>query len=519
MGVPLLAPARPAIRALEPAVAPPPAAATFGVRIATGLVGVLLAVLVSGFNENVTKFAMPDIRGAQGYSYDQGTWLLAVYAATSVTAMAFAPWCAGTFTLRRFTLCAIGAFMLLGVLSPFAPNYATLLALRVLQGLAGGALPPLLMSAALRFLPPGVKLYGLGGYALTATFGPSFGLPLAAWSVDYLGWQFAFWQIIPVSLMAMAFVAWGLPQDPLKLERLKQFNVRGFLLGAPALIMLVLGLEQGERLDWFNDPLIRLLIGGGSALLILFLCNEWFHPLPFFKVQMLRIRNLSHSLITLGGVLFVLLGVIIIPSSFLAEVQGYRPLQSAPMLLWVAVPQLIALPLVVALLNNRLVDCRLVLAVGLGLMALVCYLGAQVTQAWHRDNFYWMQMIQVIAQPMAVIPLLMLATNGLQPSDGPFASAWFNTIKGFAAVAAGSTLETLRLHRLHLHSTMLVDHSGNNPLQADPGAVAHMARRIHEQAVVLTSADLYLFMGGMALLMIVLIPFMPTRIFPPRAAA
>lgn len=493
--------------------------AAFGIRIATGLVGVLLAVLVSGFNENVTKFAMPDIRGAMGFTYDQGTWLLAVYSATSVTAMAFAPWCAATFTLRRFCFWAIGVFMLLGVLSPYAPSYESMVALRVFQGFAGGALPPMLMSVALRFLPPGIKLYGLGGYALTATFGPSFGLPLAAWSVEYLGWQYAFWQIIPMCLPAMAFVAWGLPQDPLKLERLKQFNWRGALLGMPALIMIVLGLEQGERLGWFNDQLVRFLLAGGGALLVLFFINEWSAPVPFFKIQMLRNRNLSYALITLGGVLFVLLGVIIVPSSFLAEVQGYRPLQTTPVLLWVALPQVLALPLVVALLNNRIVDCRLVLAMGLGLLALACFMGSQVTQAWHREDFYPMQMILIVAQPMAVIPLLMLSTGGLQPADGPFASAWFNTVKGFAAVAASGVLETLTLHRLHVHSTMLVDRLGNNPMVTAGVEPVEMASRLHEQAVVLTSSDLYLYLGAVALLLTLLIPILPTRTFPPRAVS
>jgi len=63
---------------VAPPVAAPPASAAFGLRIFTGLVGVLLAVLVSGFNENVTKVAMPDIRGAMGIGYDESTGLLAV---------------------------------------------------------------------------------------------------------------------------------------------------------------------------------------------------------------------------------------------------------------------------------------------------------------------------------------------------------------------------------------------------------------------------------------------------------
>ncbi|MEZ0197214.1 MFS transporter, partial [Pseudomonas qingdaonensis] len=135
-----------------PAAAPakPAAPAAFGLRIVVGLVGVLLAVLCAGLNEMVTKMALADIRGGMHIGADEGAWLVALYSATSVSAMAFAPWCSVTFSLRRFTLCAIGAFAVLGLLCPFAPNLESLMLLRTLQGLAGGALPPMLMSVALR---------------------------------------------------------------------------------------------------------------------------------------------------------------------------------------------------------------------------------------------------------------------------------------------------------------------------------------------------------------------------------
>lgn len=501
-----------------PAAAAPPAAA-FGARILTGLVGVLLAVILAGLNENVTKMALADIRGALGIGYDQGTWFVAVYAAASVCAMAFAPWCSVTFSLRRFTTAMLVAFAVFGALSPFARDYPTLLALRTLQGLAGGALPPMLMTVALRFLPANIKLYGLGGYALTATFAPSLGIPLAAFCTETLGWRWTFWLVIPPAAVAAVMVWRGLPQDPLKLERFRVFDWRGLLLGAPALAMLVIGLLQGERLDWLNSPLIRVLLGGGGALMALFLLNEWFHPLPFFKIQLLRNRNLSHSLLTLGGVLVVLLGVILIPSSFLAQLRGYRPLETAPVLLAMGLPQLIALPLVAALCNLRRVDCRWVLAAGLGLLALSCALGSQLTPAWSREQFYALEAVQIFAQPMAVIPLLMLATGGLAPQDGPFASAWFNTIKGFAAVAATGLLDALTTWRRHHHSHMLADQLGSFPLSADGESAATLARRVQEQATALTSADLYLCMAAVALLLILLIPFVATRIYPPRAAA
>ncbi|ROL87683.1 MFS transporter [Pseudomonas chlororaphis] len=502
----------PAEVASKPAAVSP---VVFGPRIIIGLLGVLLAVLVSGLNEMVTKIALADIRGALAIGYDEGTWLVASYTATSVAAMAFAPWCSVTFSLRRFTLCAIALFTVLGVLCPFAPNYHSLLLLRTVQGLAGGALPPMLMTVALRFLPANVKLYGLAGYALTATFGPSLGTPLAALWTEYVGWQWAFWQVVAPCLLAMLAVAYGLPQDPLRLERLKAFNWRGLLLGFPAICMLVIGILQGNRLDWFGSPLICLLLGGGALLLVLFLINEWSQPIPFFKLQMLGIRNLSFALLTLAGVLVVLTAVIIIPSSFLAQVQGYRPLQTAPVMLVMALPQLIALPLVAALCNLRWVDCRWVLGIGLTMLVLSCLGGAQLTSAWIRDDFYVLQLLQIFGQPMAVLPLLMLSTGSIQPIEGPFASAWFNTVKGLAAVIATGVLDALTTHRLHFHSTMLVDSLGNSPLSAVDAS--NLAQRLHRQAVVLTSADLYYVMAGVAAALILLIFWLPTRIYPPRA--
>jgi DHA2 family multidrug resistance protein len=500
------------LAAASPAAVTPP---IFGLRIIIGLVGVLLAVLVSGLNEMVTKVALADIRGALAIGYDEGTWLVASYTATSVAAMAFAPWCAVTFSLRRFTLCAIGLFTLLGMLCPFAPNYESLLLMRIVQGLAGGALPPMLMTVALRFLPANVKLYGLAGYALTATFGPGLGTPLAGLWTEYAGWQWTFWQIIAPCLIAMAAVAYGLPQDPPRLERLKQFNWRGFLLGFPAICMLVIGILQGNRLDWFESSLINVLLGGGLLLLVLFLINEWSQPVPFFKLQMLGIRNLAFALMTLAGVLVVLLAVVIIPSSYLAQVQGYRPIQTAPIMLIAALPQLIALPLVAALCNFRWVDCRWVLGIGLGMLALSCIGGSQLTSAWIRDDFYVLQLLQIFGQPMAVLPLLMLATGSITPMEGPFASAWFNTVKGLSAVIATGVIEALTTARLHFHSTMLVDRLGNSPLvDADSAGLAH---RLHEQAVVLTASDLYLCMTGVAVALILLIFWLPTRMYPPRA--
>lgn len=206
-----------------------------------------------------------------------------------------------TFSLRRFALFVAAGFALTGALQPFANAPSLFIALRVVQGVFGGALPPLLMTVALRFLPPTIKLYGTAAYALTATFGPNLAASLAAFWTDSVGWQFVFWQVIPTILVAGVLIGWGLPQDPVRFERFKQIDAFGMLTGCSGMALLILALTQGERLDWLNSPLIIAMLLSSLALLTVFLINEWFHTLPLFKLQMLARKNLMHGLLVLAS--------------------------------------------------------------------------------------------------------------------------------------------------------------------------------------------------------------------------
>jgi DHA2 family multidrug resistance protein len=508
------------LREIGTPVQPGPKQAALSLRVAVGLIGMLLASLLAILNEQVTAFAMADIQGAFSIGHDDGTWLTALFEATNVATMVFAPWFGITFTLKRFTIGAVLATLFFGILCPFAQNLLTLYVLRVLQGIAGGCLPPMLIIVALRYLPPKVKLYGLAGYALTATFGPALGTPLAALWTEYVSWRMAFFQIVPLGVVSCIAIQRGLPPDPLKLERLRSFNWTGFLTGYPAVAMLVIGLLQGDRLDWLNSGLIRVMFFGGVPLLVAFLVNEWFHPLPFFKLQLLSRRNFAHGLMTLVGAVVLLVGLAAIPGQYLAKVHGYRPLQTAPLSLLVAIPLLITLPLTAAVLNLRRVDCRWVGAIGLSLMVTTCLMGSFMTSEWIRENFYWLQSLQIVAQPMVILSILMGVTTGLPPTEGPFASAMFNSLKSFSAALATGLIEGLGTNRERFHSNMLVDHLGNNALVTSQSidaahGLGELAHRIHEQALVLTSADLYRVMAGVAVALLFLVPVLPVRIYPP----
>ena len=280
---------------------------------------------------------------------------------------------------------------------------------------------------------------------------------LAAFWTDSVGWAFVFWQVIPAMLIAMLLIGWGIPQDPTRFERFRQIDLFGMATGCSGVALLVLALNHGERLDWLSSPLIVGMLLTSAALLIVFLINEWFHPLPLFRLQMLSRPNFTHGLLTLAGVLLVALSGSALPSAYFAQVEGFRTAQFAPLALAIGAPQLLIAPFMAMLLNIRWLDCRWMLTCGALLLAASCIMGSQVTTDWARENFWLIQTMQAFGQPMMILPVLMSATSVVQPPEGPFASAMFNTVRGFSSVAAGTLVEWFISHREQFHSHILLD--------------------------------------------------------------
>lgn len=495
----------------SPRAVPTPAPHPFNSRILVGVIGVFVAAMMSGLNSRIGGLSVVDIKAALGVGADEGSWISGLYSAFELAAMPFATWFAVTFSFRRFHLGVVAIFTVLGLLTPFAPNFTSLLILRCLQGFFGGLLIPVLMAAALRFFPLPLRLYGLAMYAMTATFAPNVATWLSSTYTDTLSdWHLVYWQILPLALFALWAVGWGIPQDPVKLDRFKQINLLGLVCGVSGLVLLGLLLAQGERFDWFNDPMIRALFCGGCALVVVFLITEWFHPLPFIKLQLLRRRNLGLGFTVFFALLVVLLSGSILPAEFLGDIHGFRTPYIAVIGLSVGLPQLLLGPAVSFLLYKQWMDARYMFATGLAFLATACLIGAHVTSAWMVYEFLVVQALQAVGQPMAVISMLFLATSVVQPMEGPVVSGIVNVVRALGTLAGDALLERILAVRERTHGNIILDsalNAGTMPAHTAGSAVgqlSELAERISQQAFVLSIADGYMVLGALA---VVLIPF------------
>lgn len=489
------------------------------VRPLVGLVGIFLAAMMAGLNTRVGALALADVRGAQGLGFDGGSWLTTVYSAGELIAMPFSAWFALTLSLRRFELWMLAACTLLALILPFIHNLELLLILRFAQGIASGTTIPLLMMAALKFLPPAIRLYGLALYAMTATFAPNLSIWLAgSWTDGLHDWRWVYWQIIPLALIAACLIAWGLPWEPIQTPRFRQANWSGMACGVPALGLITIALDQGVRLDWFQSPLITASLVMGLTLMAIYLLTEWYHPSPFIKLQILGRRNLGLGCILFLSLLVVLMSSSLLPASYLGPLQNYRPLQMASIGLIVALPQLVLGPVVALLLYRKWVDARIVFASGLALIALACLCGAQLTGDWNRDQFILAQTLQAFGQPMAVVSMLFLITSVVQPPEGPYVSGTINTLRAFGSLFGAAVIGQLMTVRGRFHGDMLLDQAalaGNAVGMPEPFSLMNI---VSQQSLVLSIADAYRVLGLLALLMIPLVlrlAYIPAPVLTP----
>jgi DHA2 family multidrug resistance protein len=504
-----------------------------------GLAGVIVAAMTAEFNDQVSAIALVDIRGALGISHDPGTWIESLYVSAMVVGMAIAPCWSVAVTLRRMVLFAVGLDCLSSVLIPFSPNIEILYALRIFQGLSQGLTIPLLMAAALRFLAPNIRLYGLACYALTATFFPNLSAGVAALWTDYVDWRFIFFETIPLCALAAVLVWYGMPQDPPNYARLRQYDWRGTLLVIIGLGALTTMLAHGNRLDWFNSPFICTLALVSIVAVPLLMVNEWFQPIPLFGLRLLERRNFAYGVFTLFCFITLGMSASSVPIAYLAEVQGYRPLQSCTIVMEIALLQLLFLPLVAHVLNFEWMDSRWVNGFGLVCMIVACVGSSQLTYDWNREQFYLWQAVSGLGQACIVVSLLMMATNSVAPPEGPIASSLVNMPRAVSEALGACMLELIAHFRGQLHSTRLLERAGSHrfdivqgmtvdprhvppllpngmPRSVDSIAVFHQSLSV--QQAVLVASDQYLIMAGLAGVMLIVLLILPTRTHPPRIA-
>jgi len=511
------------------------------------VLGVLIGALTSVFTGRLLSIGLADVQGAIGASSDAMTWVSTAYNAGNMFIGPLIVFMGGLLGPRRILLWASVVFMLSELLSPLvARNLGTLIVLQFIAGLSAGTYYPLTMTLIVRNLPLKFVPLGVAAYALDILASTHIATALEAWYVNNLSWHWVFWNALLTTPLLMACLYWGVPRQPLPRSS-PQTNLWGFFYVSSGLTLIYCGLDQAERLDWFNSGTIVAFLATGVFLLAVAMIRRLRQPNPLLNLRFLATRNL----LLLGAVLvlfrFLLLAPTLLLPQFLSVFHGYRPDQTGPVLGWIALVELVAAPIAGFMLYR--VDSRLLCSVGFGLAGLTCLLNSRLDPGWTGETFVAMQALNAIGIAFALTGLITtilrnaLALGALQsPANMLTLSCWFQTCRLFGGEFGKTVLVRFLKIQSTLHYTVLSRHvdggwltqerlqllaskffpDGSGLDDARLRALAEMGAQLKQQITLLALSDAFTLIAMSAafcMLLVSLITYAPPLISPKKEHA
>src|SRR3979411_2613710 len=105
-------------------------------------VAVTLATFMEVLDTSIANVALPHIAGSLSAGQDESTWVLTSYLVSNAIVLPLSGWLSSIMGRKNFYMSCVALFTVSSFLCGLAPNLATLIICRVLQGAGGGGLQP-----------------------------------------------------------------------------------------------------------------------------------------------------------------------------------------------------------------------------------------------------------------------------------------------------------------------------------------------------------------------------------------
>jgi DHA2 family multidrug resistance protein len=479
-------------------------------RLALGLLGAVLGSFVSNLDTRLTTFSLADLRGGVGYGVDEAAWVSSAYNIAEIAVVPMTPWLAGIISQRRAVALSIILLTVAGALCPWAADqgYVWLVSMRFLQGLGGGALIPLLLGILLRHTPLHQRIYGFTLYALVTASTPLISESLAGVLTDIVHWQAIFYIGGVIGPIVLGLVLFGLPVEPVKPEVFRSADYAGMFLMVMFASLLTAGLDEGQRLDWFSSSFIVSLFAAAAMTLVAFVAVELCLNSPLINLRLLLRLNFTGGLTTIFAFAVSTLGTSLLLPQYGIQVRGFRELQVGNILIWAALAQLFVCAATPFLL--RVLEARIVLALGLLTVAMGVRLATFADSDWVRPEILPSHILQACGQPLIMVPLIVISTSTLQMTDALSGATLFNVVRTLAGSVGGAIIGGILAVRERVHSNTIADHLVAGNVQS----AAMLTGAVRRQATTMAVADAFGWIGVIMLgTMLIVLVLQETKLF------
>ncbi len=394
-------------------------------------IAVVVGALAVVFDTTIVSIALHTLTTELHATVDTIQWVSTGYLLALGVTIPVVGWAQSRLGGKRLWILGLSIFLLASILCSVAWSAPSLIAFRVLQGIGGGIMLPLMSTLVVQAARGKNLGQVIATMSLPVVLGPILGPVLGGLILTFASWHWMFWVNVPFCVVGLVLAARMLPADrPAQRVRL---DVVGLALLSPSVVGMLYGLSNVSRDGGFGRTDVLIPLIAGIALLGGFI--GWAAHRAgsaLVDIRLLRFRPLatSSALLFLSG--FALYGAMLLLPLYWQEVRGTDALGAGLLL----VPQGIG-TLLSRSLAGRLTDrmgARWISITGFAIVALATVPFALATPTTNEVLLMAALLVRGFGLGAVTIPLMSVAFLGLERADVPHAS----TITRIATQVGGS---------------------------------------------------------------------------------
>jgi len=405
-------------------------------------VSVMFATFMEVLDTTVVNVSLPHIAGSLSATIDEATWALTSYLVANAIILPMTGWLASTFGRKRLIMAAVVGFTTASFLCGLAPNLASLIVFRIIQGATGGVMQPLSQAVLLEAFPPKDRGKAMGFWGLGIVVAPILGPVLGGWLTDTYSWRWVFYINIPVGMASLIMTQLYIFDPPyLRAQGKRSVDYWGIGMLAVGIGALQYVLDKGQQDDWFESKMILFLAVLSALCIVALIVHQLTTDEPIVDLRVFKVRSYAVGVFLMTIVGFVMYGSMVLLPIMLQTLMGYPPLQAGIALAPRGIGSFFMMPLT-GLMVGRF-DARKLLTAGLiiggGTMLWLSQLNASAGY-W---DIFWPQVVQGAGMSLLFVPLTTIAMDAIPREKMGYATSLFSLMRnigGSIGIAVTGTL-------------------------------------------------------------------------------
>jgi len=402
---------------------------------------VMFATFMEVLDTTVVNVSLPHIASSMAATTEEATWTLTSYLVANAIVLPMTGWLASVFGRKRLLMISTAGFTIASFFCGAAPNLASLVVFRIIQGATGGALQPLSQAVLLESFKPEERGRAMGFWGLGIVVAPILGPVFGGWLTENYSWRWIFYINLPFGIVSLVMTRMFV-FDPPYLRRASQgidyWGMGMLVVGIGALQYV---LDKGQQADWFESTPIVVLSVIAAAALVALVLQQLRARHPIVDLRLFKDRTYATGVFLMTVLGFVLYGSLVLLPVMLQTLFNYSSLEAGKAMAPRGVGSMIVMPIVGYLTAH--IDPRKMLAIGLAIGGVtLLWLGQLNLNAGYWDIF-WPQFLQGAGMALLFVPLTTVSMATIARERMGYATSMFNLMRnvgGSVGIALTGTM-------------------------------------------------------------------------------